>query len=76
MNVIEGILNLFHKASSVDDALKALMMSKEAVLEMLENQIGQCQEIITDPELMDHEKGPYRVQLKQIKIAVNKIKAG
>lgn len=76
MDVIEGVLSLFEKASSVDEALRNLMLSKEAVLEMLENQIGQCQEVLTDPELMDHEKGPYRMQLKRIKIAVNKIKAG
>jgi hypothetical protein len=74
MDVIEGILSVFNKLI-VKDALATLGISKEEILEMLENQASQCEEIVTDNELMEHEKGPFRNELKRIRICVNKIKA-
>jgi hypothetical protein len=74
MNVIDNILKLLLKNGAAAFLNSEMEYSVEQVRDILINQRAQCEEIITDNELGDHDKAYYRNQLKNINMALNKLK--
>jgi hypothetical protein len=71
---IDNLISLLLAKGAAAFLDASMELSIEECKDRLLMQQSQCEDIITDPELAEHEKGPYRVQLKNIKMALNKIK--